>query len=115
MDVTMANKITETEIIPTDALVDSLSRYTNSTVLYYGNNGLMTFSIYKRQVTPSDPTQDQYTVISPSHEYRPDKLAYQVYGAPDLWWKIMEANGIYDIWDFKAGLNIRLPSDSNVF
>ena len=111
----MANKIIETEITPTDALVDSLSRYANSTVLYYGDNGLMTFSTYKRQVTDSDPTQDQYTVISPSHEYRPDKLAYQVYGAPDLWWKIMEANGISDIWNFKAGLNIRLPSDSNIF
>lgn len=110
----MANKITKTEILPSE-LVDSLSRYLNSEVIYYGKNNLLTFTTYKRQDAETDQSQDRFTVITPGNEYRPDKLSSQAYGAPDLWWKIMEANGIYDIWDFKAGINIRLPSDANIF
>jgi len=110
----MANKIERTEIPATD-MVDPLSRYVNSEVIYYGKNNLLTFTTYKRQEVAADQSEDKFTVITSGNEYRPDKLSTQAYGAPDLWWKIMEANGIFDIWDFKAGINIRLPSDANIF
>jgi hypothetical protein len=50
-------------------------------------------------------------IIPPQFEYRPDRLSYELYGTVDLWWKIMEANDIKDIFDFKAYLNIRIPSN----
>ena len=52
-------------------------------------------------------------VISPGYEYRPDLISQMVYGSPDFWWKIMEVNSIKDIFDFKAGVNLRIP-DSNL-
>ena len=39
----------------------------------------------------------------------PEIVSNKVYGSPDFWWKIMEANNIKDIFDFKTGINIRLP------
>jgi hypothetical protein len=106
----MANKITTTGISPVDGLVSKLSRYADSTVVYYGDNNLLTFTTYKKKnnTTSSD---DRYTVVPSGMEYRPDLVSQQAYGLPDFWWRIMEANNISDIFDFKAGTNIRLPAN----
>jgi hypothetical protein len=84
------------------------SRYLNSNVLYYTEHNLLTFETYKRTPIPVSE-QDQYTVISSGMEYRPDLMSNRAYGFPDLWWKIMQANDMKDIWEFKAGVNIRIP------
>ncbi len=45
------------------------------------------------------------------HENRPDLIASQVYGEPDLWWVIYEFNGIRDpLFDLKAGHILRIPN-----
>jgi hypothetical protein len=103
----MANKY-EISNIKASSLFVSSSRYKNSDVVYYGDNKLLTINIYKRKSTPLSKN-DKFTVITPGTEYRPDLLSYKAYGTPDFWWKIMEFNGIKDIYDFKSGLNIRLP------
>ena len=106
----MANKVTKTQINPVNSkLVTAVSRYANSRIIYYGDKNLLTFTTYKKQVEISD-TEDQFTVISPGMEFRPDLLSQDAYGMTDFWWKIMEANNIKDIYEFKAGLNIRLPA-----
>lgn len=92
------------------SFVTSLSRYQNSEVIYWGPLNIITFTTYKKQKYPL-ASSDKYTVVSPGAEYRPDKVSQAAYGTPDFWWKIMEANGIMDIFDFKAGTNIRLPGN----
>lgn len=107
----MANKIQFTNLQPNN-FVHNLSRYNNSEVIYYGDNNLLTFTTYKKKNnTPSG--DDRFTVITAGTEYRPDKVSYAAYGSVDFWWRIMEANNIKDIFEFKAGLNIRLPG--NIF
>jgi len=106
----MANKIVETNIRAT-RFVESTSRYANSDVIYYGSQNKLTFKTYKRQTLPS--SSDRFTVIPNNMEYRPDLLSSKIYGVPDFWWKIMEVNKIFDIFDFKAGINIRIPA--NIF
>src|ERR1035437_3500550 len=101
----MANKLTVTTLRPTDGYVDSTSRYSNSTIVYYGDDNLLTFETYKRGVQ-TDATSDRYTIIPAGMEYRPDLMSNQIYGVPDLWWKILEVNNIFDVFDFKAGTNI---------
>ena len=105
----MANNITYTNISPTDGFVGRLSRYANAEVVYYGANQCIAFTTYKKNPIPIS-SADKYTIISGGMEYRPDKMSVVAYGFPDLWWKILEANNIKDIYDFKAGLNIRLPA-----
>ena len=103
----MANTV-EVANVDTRNFVDSASRYLNSTVFYYGEKRLLTFETYKRKTrTPSG--QDRYYVITSGTEFRPDLVAQRAYGNTAMWWKILEANGMFDIFDFKAGTNILIP------
>ena len=103
----MANKIQYTDLYA-QRFVPPSSRYANLAVLQYSDLNILTFETYKRKTYQPQPG-DQFTVITAGHEYRPDLLSNAVYGVSDFWWRIMEVNGIMDIYDFKAGRNIRLP------
>jgi len=105
----MANKIEFTDTKATD-FVTSVSRYAKSRVLYYSENKITTFETYKRKKLSPSP-RDQVAVISPGVEYRPDLMSFEKYGVPDFWWKVMEANGIKDVMEFRAGRTIILPEN----
>lgn len=104
----MANYIEITNIDP-NRFVPVSSRYSNSGVIYYTENKLLTFKTYKKNSFPINPA-DKYYVITPGNQFRPDLVSSLAYGTPDFWWKIMEANDIKDIFDFRSGLNIRIPT-----
>jgi len=60
---------------------------------------------------------DQEYTIERTYAYRPDLLAYDLYGSPRLWWVLAQRNPdqIEDpIYDFKPGVTIQLPKPSNV-
>jgi hypothetical protein len=38
-------------------------------------------------------------------------MSNQAYGTPDFWWKILEVNGMKDIFEFKSGENIVIPNN----
>jgi hypothetical protein len=68
-----------------------------------------------RTIDPS--SDDQYMVITPKHENRPDLLAFELYGNPNYWWVFCSRNldSIRDpIWDFVAGLEIVVPSNKHL-
>jgi hypothetical protein len=95
------NLVSELYVVPT-------SRYVNSLVVYYGNQKKMTFDTYKK--TQIEENQDdKYMLITAGYEYRPDLVSQKVYYTPDYWWRIMEANNIIDVLDFKQGITIRIP------
>jgi len=95
--------------VQTDRLVDRYSRYLNGKVIYYGEQNFITFETYlRKRYVPNG--QESVMVITKGVEYRPDLVAYDVYGIPDPWWNILEANNMKDIWEFQAGKTILLPS-----
>lgn len=104
----MANQITVANL-PTKNFVDVTSRYTNSQVFYYGKTNVLTFETYKRKPIVTSP-DDKFMVIPKGAEYRPDLVAFNVYGVPSLWWQLLQANNMMDIWEFKSGTNIRIPN-----
>lgn len=60
---------------------------------------------------------DQSYKIERTYAYRPDLLAYDLYGTPRLWWVFAQRNPdqIEDpIYDFKPGVTIQLPKKENV-
>jgi len=60
---------------------------------------------------------DQTYTIERTYAYRPDLLAYDLYGSPRLWWVFAQRNPneIEDpIYDFKPGVTIKLPKAANV-
>lgn len=104
----MANSNEPTKI-DNRTFVTTASRYMNSKVIYYGELRRITFNLYKRG-NSGVTKDDRFMIVTKGYEYRPDLVSVKVYGLPDYWWRIMEANGIADIFDFKAGINIRIPS-----
>lgn len=84
------------------------SRYINSKVIYWGPLKKLTFTTYKRKSLKPAPS-DKYYILEKVYEFRPDKLSKKVFGTEDFWWKLLEANNMKDIYDFKAGVNIRIP------
>ena len=105
----MANKIEFTDARATD-FVARLSRYSDSKVVYYSDSRITTFETYKRKsYRPS--SRDQVAVVTPGMEFRPDLMSFDKYGVPDFWWKIMEANGMKDVTEFKAGKTVVLPEN----
>jgi len=111
----MATIITEAINISADDIIDKVSRYRSSRIIYYGDLPKTAFETYKRTTVTTDSTLNKVTLITPGWEYRPDLVSFDFYGAPDFWWKIMEVNKMSDILEFKSGLTISLPSSIGVF
>ncbi len=68
-----------------------------------------------RTLTVED--DDQSYTIERTYAYRPDLLAYDLYGTPRLWWVFAQRNPdqIEDpIYDFKPGVTVKLPKKENV-
>lgn len=65
---------------------------------------------------PAADDDFQYT-IQPQYNYRPDLLAYDIYGNPKLWWVFTQRNInilMDPIYDFRAGVTISLPKRSSL-
>lgn len=98
----------ETTNIATKKFVTFSSRYSDSDIVYYTENKLLTFNTYKKKKFTLS-SNDRFMSVTANLEYRPDLVSQMAYGTCDFWWKIMEVNGIKDIFDFKTGLNLRIP------
>lgn len=64
----------------------------------------------------SEPDDVLYTIQS-QYAYRPDLLAYDLYGVPSLWWVFIQRNLdiLQDpIFDFIPGKQIYLPKSSSL-
>ncbi len=60
---------------------------------------------------------DQEYTIERTYAYRPDLLAYDLYGSPRLWWVFAQRNPdqIEDpVYDFKPGVKVQLPKKENL-
>ncbi len=60
---------------------------------------------------------DIYYTIESQYNYRPDLLAYDLYGTSKLWWVFAQRNmdTIKDpVYDFRVGTKIFLPKSSNL-
>jgi alpha-L-fucosidase len=89
----------------------------SSTSPYYttGENSISLDFFVPRSITAQDNDVD-YT-IDRTYAYRPDLLAYDLYGTPRLWWVFAQRNPdeIEDpIYDFEPGKTIKLPKLSNL-
>lgn len=90
------------------SVIKGLSRYKYQNVIYWGEQKYITFDLYVRQKYKRTG-KEKVMLITKGLEYRPDLVAYDVFGIVDAWWKILEVNGMKDIWEFKAGKTIFLP------
>jgi hypothetical protein len=60
---------------------------------------------------------DQLFQLNLTYQYRPDLLAYDLYGHAELWWVFYQRNPntlTAPPWDFTAGTEIFLPQISTL-
>jgi hypothetical protein len=65
----------------------------------------------------SSQADDFLYTIKPQYSYRPDLLAFDLYGDPNLWWVFTQRNMdvLQDpIFDFVPGTKIYIPKNSGL-
>ncbi len=93
-----------------------MSEY-SSTSPYYstGQNAINLDVLVPRTITAE--ADDQSYTIERTYAYRPDLLAFDLYGTPRLWWVFAQRNPNEieaPIYDFKPGVTIQLPKPANI-
>jgi len=72
--------------------------------------------IMNNRAIPKQP-DDILTTISLTYQYRPDLMAYDLYGTPNLWWVFYQRNPntlTAPPLDFRAGTRIYLPQSTTL-
>lgn len=93
-----------------------MAKYSASSLYYRTNQNNVYLEIWQPRIIPAEADDFMYT-IQPQYNFRPDLLAYDIYGTPKLWWVFMQRNVdvIFDpIYDFRAGTTIKLPKKSKL-
>lgn len=104
----MTQKIERSQITPEQVAAVGSRYRSGQNVIYYGEQRLITYDLYIRRPYFKSNTE-KVMVITKGVEYRPDLVSYKYYGFVENWWRILEANQMSDIFDFKAGKTIILP------
>ena len=93
-----------------------MARYSRTSPYFNTSENEVNLEILNpRTITAED--DDQSYTIERTYAYRPDLLAYDLYGSPRLWWVFAQRNPdqLEDpIYDFRPGVTIQLPKPANV-
>ena len=93
-----------------------MAKYSNTSPYFTTpENTIMMDFLVPRTITAEQ--DDVLYTIDRIYAYRPDLLAYDLYGTPRLWWVFAQRNPdtIEDpIYDFAPGVTIQLPKLSNL-
>lgn len=93
-----------------------MAKYRPSSPYFKTKQNNLYLELLEIRPVPSEIDDFLYTIEN-QYRYRPDLLAYDLYGNPKLWWVIVQRNMnvIKDpIYDFEPGVSIYIPKKSNL-
>jgi alpha-L-fucosidase len=93
-----------------------MARYSNTSPYFNTTENNLSLDFFRPRTITADQDDISYT-IDRIYAYRPDLLAYDLYGSPRLWWVFAQRNldVIEDpIYDFSIGKTIQLPKMNNL-
>ena len=93
-----------------------MSEYSNTSPYFKTMQNDINLEILQPRTITAE-ADDQTYIIERTYAFRPDLLAYDLYGTPRLWWVFAQRNPneIEDpIYDFRPGVTIQLPKPANV-
>ena len=93
-----------------------MAKYSNTSPYFTTpeNNVSLDFFVPRAITAAQD---DVLYTIDRIYAYRPDLLAYDLYGTPRLWWVFAQRNSdtLEDpVYDFAPGVTIQLPKMANL-
>lgn len=94
-----------------------MTTYSNKSPWYNTEQAAGYLTQLNARSVSAEPDDFLYT-IEPQYNYRPDLLAYDLYGTDRLWWVFLQRNVdvLQDpIFDFKVGAQIFIPKKSSLF
>jgi alpha-L-fucosidase len=93
-----------------------MANYSNTSPYFNTSQNKISLDIFQPRTLTAEDDDTSYT-IDRIYAYRPDLLAYDLYGTPRLWWVFAQRNPdvIEDpIYDFAPGRTIQLPKLGNL-
>ena len=93
-----------------------MAKYSSTSPYFNTSENKISLDFLNPRTITADQDDISYT-IDRIYAYRPDLLAYDLYGTPRLWWVFAQRNPdvIEDpIYDFTIGKTIQLPKLSNL-
>jgi hypothetical protein len=93
-----------------------MAKYSSTSPYFNTSENKISLDFLNPRTITADQDDISYT-IDRIYAYRPDLLAYDLYGTPRLWWVFAQRNPdvIEDpIYDFTIGKTIQLPKMSNL-
>ena len=93
-----------------------MAKYSRTSPYYSTPQNSINLGLFTPRTITAEADDQEYT-IERTYAYRPDLLAYDLYGSPRLWWVFAQRNPdqIEDpIYDFRPGVTIQLPKAENV-
>jgi hypothetical protein len=94
-----------------------MAQYTNTSPWHLTQTKQDYLDLLSIRPVSSEPDDFLYT-IQAQYAYRPDLLAYDLYGEAGLWWVFIQRNldVIQDpIFDFVPGVKVYIPKKSSLF
>jgi len=89
-----------------------MATYDSTSPYYLTGYSQFFLDVMVNRPIPKRP-DDQLLVLNQTYQYRPDLLAYDLYGNPGLWWVFYQRNSntlTKPPLDFAAGVQIYLPN-----
>ena len=93
-----------------------MAKYSNTSPYFNTIQNNIALDFLNPRTITAEADDISYT-IDRIYAYRPDLLAYDLYGTPRLWWVFAQRNPdqLEDpIYDFSTGTTIQLPKLSNL-
>ena len=94
-----------------------MAKYSSTSPYFNTSENKISLDFLNPRTITADQDDISYT-IDRIYAYRPDLLAYDLYGTPRLWWVFAQRNPdvIEDpIYDFIPGIKIYIPKGNNLF
>ena len=91
------------------------SRYDLKEQMLLNDNTLVIRNMRRADMVPVRSSSDMEHEVEAKEAYRPDIIAYNMYGDARLAWVILAANDLSDMLDLRAGLRIRIPSTASIY
>ena len=93
-----------------------MATYSNTSPYFATPQNNDSLDLFVPRPITAEKDDESYT-IERTYAYRPDLLAFDLYGTPRLWWVFAQRNPdqLEDpIYDFRPGVTIQLPKKANV-
>lgn len=93
----------------------NINRYSRKYRIKLKDSSSVVASLGLRDLYPENREDDEFFYVAPRYAYRPDLVAYDMYGTMKLYWVILSANGMRTPFELRPEMTIRVPTLASLY